>query len=491
MAIKKHQVAIEITGSSADLNRTLRQSSTQLRTFERHVASVGQRLRRARQSLTGGGVMGRGGGMLRGALGFAGVFGFQQLLQETKNFEEGLSKLMVQGNKSLQWMSSARKQLLGVSNATGLSKNATMAYVSAIIEQTGNADFAVKTLRDMGEVAVATGADMASLGDVMVQLSRNMRLGADDTKAAWDIFRTQEKMGSVTVQNMATQFGKLSGIAPLLGKGGMGLTGISALGGLMQITARGFGREQIGEAGTATQRFLEFLTRNPEKIEKLLGADIGRMGKKGFEFLDLPTVFRNIGTAAAADPGKMAKYGQQLFGMRGVRTVQQLMAASKQGWATAGAPMFGVTGRTGEIEKDAAKVRQTAAYKWNQAIARMSNTLHTSMLPALEAAVELMPRFAKMLKWALENSEMLIKLWLGWKGAKLIQALMAPVGGRMGAAGVAGAAICGRGGAPVPGVIGPQPMVAGPSRGALVGRGILTATAFAEYSQPLRWHLRL
>jgi TP901 family phage tail tape measure protein len=475
--VNGEQFRRELQRQARGIDALSRKTESATQRMGRAWSNLGQRMRNARQGMGGGGVMARGGGMVRGMLGMAGVFGAGALIQETKNFEAALTDMMITGNKTSDWLNKVRDQVTAVSNATGRGRSEVAGYMQSIITQTGDADAALSTLSQMGEVALATGANMEALGGTYVKLGGAMRVQANEAKAAMNILRAQEKLGSVTMANISGQFGQIASLAPSFGKAGEGLGGVRALGGLFQIGARGFAVDQPGMAATATASFLERLSRDPKKIEKALGIKIRG---EGGEFLELPEVFRRIGEAGAKDRAKFAAEGTGLFGLRGYKVAQQLQAAAIGGWGQ----QQGIYGSAQElfqaggedvIAKDAAKRRQSVAFQWDQAMVQMQNSMHKHMLPVLQSAVKYLPDFAKALGFVLENSRMLIALWIGWKGMMFFKRLMAPLRGA-GGAGAAGMAAgmggmaggYGAGRAPVLGPWGGAGGVGGSGRG---GRG--------------------
>lgn len=432
MATKKHQVAVEITGDASGVIRETRRAAQEVKAFERQAAATNQRVGRERQANMAHGVVGRGGSMIAGAAGIGGIFGIQKMLDDVRQFENALTDLQITGGKNIAWTNAMRQRILAVSDATGKSKTEVIEYARAIIEQTGNADLATETLASMGDVAVATGAKMGDLGSVMVKLSGSMRVAGKDAQQAFNILRSQEKLGSVTMGNIAQVFGKVASVGGLFGKQGEGLQGVQAMGGLLQLSARGYGMGQHAEAATSAQRFLQRLAMKPEEIEKAFGLKKGTIGTRqksgAMEFQSLPSIFRSLGEAAAKRPDIAAKQGLKLFELEGFKVLMELSKAAKTGWTNktgslgSAASLFGA-GSTNEIAADLAARKASVGFKWDQAISRAQNVLHKNMLPVLEKVTEHLPKLAEALKWIFDNSDKLIRLWLGWQGAQMFSRL--------------------------------------------------------------------
>ena len=144
----QHSVAITISANSKQALSELRRTSSQLTAFERNFAKVGNRIKSIRQQMAQG-VAARGGGLVRGALGMAGVFGFTQAINDAREFENSLTDIVITGGKSVSFQNQLRKSILDVSNATGRSKTEVAGYVSQVVTLTGNVDLAVGSLRGM------------------------------------------------------------------------------------------------------------------------------------------------------------------------------------------------------------------------------------------------------------------------------------------------------------------------------------------------------
>lgn len=116
------------------------------------------------------------------------------------------------------------------------------------------------------------------------------------------------------------------------------------------------------------------------------------------------------------------------------------------GSRTAASKMFTATG-DGVVAKSVKDREASVGHRWNKAMTRMSNNMHRYFLPVLERATDLLPEVGKALKFMLDNSSLLIKLWLGSKGIKLFQSMAMMVGGPGAAArgGAGGGAMMGAG----------------------------------------------
>ena len=84
------------------------------------------------------------------------------------------------------------------------------------------------------------------------------------------------KLGSMTMANIAAYGGRVFSKAPTFGNRAEGLQGVTAMQGLMQISARGFAVDEPAQAAQSAAMFLQFLGRRRGKIEKQMGVKLGR-----------------------------------------------------------------------------------------------------------------------------------------------------------------------------------------------------------------------
>jgi hypothetical protein len=409
---------------------------------------LGTRLRNIRMRFQQSGIFARGGGALRTAAGFAGAFGIQQMFQGAREENAALTDIAITGNLTDKQLQKLRKTMFEVSNATSKSTSEMISFVSTVTTMTGDAKGAQEALAGIGEVMVATGASGEALAGTYVKLTTTMGLLPKQAREAFNVLRAQEKLGSVTLANVSANIGKIIGAAGVFGAEGKGIKGVRTLGGLFQIAQRGFAVGQEGEAATSAQAFLGFLGRRAKKVKKEFGVDV--FDPKTGQARDLPTVFEELGKAFLAQPEKFRTKGQLIFGRSGIRTAQQLAEAARApggfagkmgSFASANALLRGAGGED-IIASDAARRRRSASYQFDEQLNVLKNSFKKHLIPVFKQLAATMkkvgPDLVRVVKFLLENSTSLLKLWLGVKGVTFFRNLMAPVQGS--AAGVAGMA---------------------------------------------------
>jgi hypothetical protein len=400
------------------------------------------------------GIFGRGGGALKTAAGFAGVFGFTQMIEDARRANQALTDIAVTGNLTNKEMMDLKKTMREISNDTGKSTAELGRFVATVTTMTGDAKGAAKALSGISEVMVATGASGEALAGTYVKLTTSMGLMPKQAREAFNILRSQEKLGSVTLANVAQQFGKIVGAAGVFGAEAKGLKGVRTLGGLFQISQRAFAVGQEGESANALARFLGNLSRKSGKVKKHFGVDVFDAAGNA---RDLPTVMEELGTAFMEQRGTFRKHGTMLFGEKGVRFAQRLALEAGRGFDVKDPRMASFravvrrAGGTDELGADFRKVSESPAHQFTKQMNLLRNTFKEFSGPIFKditsALTEWGPTLRKTLKFLLENSKGLLKLWLGYKGITFFKRLMAPVGGGGGGA----MALAGAGAAGVPG----------------------------------------
>ena len=459
MTTQDKKIALTITANTRQLRTDMRRAGGEVKRFERQVTTLGTKLRNMRMRFQRSGVFGRGGGALRTAAGFAGAFGIQQMFQGAKEESAALTDIAITGNLTDKQLQKLRKTMFEISNATSKSTGELTSFVSVVTTMTGDALGAHEALAGIGEVMVATGASGEALAGTYVKLTTTMGLLPKQAREAFNVLRSQEKLGSVTLANIAANFGKIAGVAGVFGAEGKGIKGTRTLGGLFQIAARGFGVGQEGEAATSAAAFLSFTGRRAKQIKKVFGVEV--FNKSG-QARDLPTVLEELGKAFIASPEKFRTKGQLIFGRAGIRTAQQLAEAArapggfsgKLGSFASAHSLLRTAGGTDVIGADAARRRKSASFQFDEQTNILKNSFKKHLIPVFKQLASTMkevgPDLVRIVKFLLEKSTNLLKLWLGVKGITFFKNFMAPLqGGGAGALGGmvgAGGAVMGPGG---------------------------------------------
>ena len=453
MSQQNKKIALTITANTRQLRQDMRQAGGEVRAFGRQIDGLGAKMRNMRMRMQQSGVFGRGGGALKTAAGFAGVYGIQQMFQGAKEESAALTDIAITGNLTDKQLQKLRNTMFEISNATGKSTGELTKFVATVTTMTGDAAGAQSALSGIADVMVATGASGEALAGTYVKLTTTMGLLPKQAREAFNVLRSQEKLGSITMANIAANFGKVIGAAGVFGQEGKGIKGVRTMGGLYQIAQRGFAVGQEGEAATSAGSFLGFLGRRAKQVKKTFGVDV--FDKAG-NARDMPTVFEELGKSFNKNREAFRTKGQLIFGRSGIRTAQQLALAAnapggfggKMGAFSSANSLLRTAGGVDEITADKARRERSAAFQFDKQINIIKNSFQKHMIPVFKSLAGVMKEFGpdmvKIIKFMLDNSSALLKLWLGYKGVTFFKNLMAPIQGGAGG-GVAGVAGMGAG----------------------------------------------
>lgn len=449
-AQKQEQAAARIaTAHEAASKRSARAAATTQAQYNSQLAGAGA------------GAMASGRSMVGTALTLGGGVGIVAAIKSAKEFNATVTDIAITaGNKSKSWTTDLEKRIVSLSNKFGIAKEKVADYIKAYVEKTGDVKTAMSTVSQMTKVAVASGAEMGNLALLSADLSGTMKV---DPYKALNILRAQEKLGAFTLKDSSSIMGKLIGATGGFGQVARGEKGVSALGGLMQITKRTT-NSSADEIQTGISRFMERLARDPEKIAKMLGADVAKIGRRvngRFMFNDLEGVFRSLGEAGYRNAGKAQKHGTSAFGEEGVRVFQSLTETAKAGWGKSaekgGAAGFFATSPGDVLDIDAKQRMASEAHKIDQAWTKISNELHRAVLPALQLLAKIAPSLVTGFKFIVNNAKDLAAMFVILKASAFYASLAlkgAAGGGAAGAATSAAAAAAASRGAGAAGAAG-------------------------------------
>jgi hypothetical protein len=434
-ARKEKTVAAVLTAETGQLKREMTRAGGMVGGFAKRVERAGARMRAAMRNTGLGNVTARLRSMGPSIAAFAGIYGIGAAIKAVKEFEESLDDLRVFGKKSIEWMDRARKQIVAVSNNTGMAKDQLADFANRFVELTGDADAAMGALGAMGKVAVATRSDMASLAQVMEQITGGFNLkGAKQIQEAIGIMAFQAFKGAMSFKDIAQALPMVVGAAGALGAKTKGMGGVRDVGAILQIAKRGM---PTGMVSTAVMRYIGEIAAKRGKLEAVTGQELTTTGPGGErQFKSLGEISKILAKAwAEADIAKRAKLEMTMEG-RGRKVLRELGSAYRTGWTkTVGsraAPsiLFEAKGAgAADIERMYAEREKGAAHKITKTMTQLTNQIHTALLPAFQQLAELAPTLGKGLAWVIRNVKELIIAWAAFKGARFFSGMRMAAGG--------------------------------------------------------------
>lgn len=389
-------------------------------------------------------MMGTAGGMLKGAAVMGGIYGIQNEIKNAKAFEEVLVDVAVRGSKSREWMDELRGSMLAVSNEFGIGKDQLAAYVGTIIDQTGNTELAVKTLKDMTAVSYSANVPMQELAGTVVEMQSKLGLAPTQFIEAMGILASQADKGKVPLSQMSKFLPEVLNSTVQFGHSGVGA--LRDYGAMLQMAARGAG--SLAEANTAMNRMLDQTAAKRGKIEKTLGIKL----KKNGAWLQLGDMLKTIvaGLLKMKKEGKdVEKYIIGTWGIRGKKALLPMMQQGSIGWGNkVGADASGGGGLTsfdalraaggaGTIGERVARKRKLSPEldAWNKSVERLKNKLHVHLLPVIEKLGAILPQVGKALEWMIDNWKLLLVIWGSQKVIRFFSSFFGGGGGVLRAAG--------------------------------------------------------
>ena len=291
--------------------------------------------------------------------GLAAGAGVMMLGKQLIDFDSKLMRVGIQGNLSSKQMTKLREAIVETGIATGQSREEILAGIDAIVERTGNIEFASKIKHDMAIASTATGAAMADMGALASNL--NQKFGILDTQImeAFDTLTIQGKAGAFTLQNMASMGERLFAAAGRLGLKDLGA--LREFGALMQVARMGTGSSE--QATTSIERILANIIDKQDQIRKLgFNVFTGQLDKEGNkQFKSLPEILKGVITAAKGDEKILGRiFGEE--GIRGVSTLARVWRETR-GFDIYDKLVNADADRAGEIMRDFARYSTTASFK--------------------------------------------------------------------------------------------------------------------------------
>jgi len=263
-------VRIKITGDERNLIASLTRADKKVQSFGTRTASfIGKR-----GLNIGRGVLGMAGGL-------AGGLGAYTMVKAAKNFmtfEERLVRLGIQSKKPKEQIAALKDKINNLATETGQKQGDILSGMEAIVERTGDFDFATASLDQMARVATATGSAMADIGATAANLADKAGLSADQIEEMFDIMISQGKEGAFTLQNLASMMERLTASAGRISV--RGIPGMAVLGAWAQEVRKATGSPE--QATTAIESSIAAILSKRDEIKKMTGGVVKRRrGRRG------------------------------------------------------------------------------------------------------------------------------------------------------------------------------------------------------------------
>ncbi|HET19831.1 MAG TPA: tail tape measure protein, partial [Chromatiales bacterium] len=197
----------------------------------------------------------------------AGAAGTAKMLVD---LELRFTRLGIQANQSAESMNALKQEIYDAASAPDVrvDPGEITSAIEAIVEKTGDLDFARENIRNIGIAIQATGAQGGAIGELMAELQKMGDFkGPEDVLAALDTLTVQGKEGAFTLQNLAALGPRVITAYSGAVKGSRdGATVLKEMGAALQVIRMGTGSSE--QAATAFERLLAEL-QNVDKLKLL------------------------------------------------------------------------------------------------------------------------------------------------------------------------------------------------------------------------------
>ena len=220
------------------------------------------------------GVVSGVGSMAGAALGIGGGFALAGAVQSQMSEQAKASALANQAGKP-----EMKRQILRESQQVqGFTGSEVMAGMSEFVSKTGDLDTARQIMGNLGQLSLATGADLSDLGATAGQAFNVLKDQISDPvervkelNSLMGVLAQQGAMGAVEISDLARDFGKLG--AATRGFEGTAPDLLRTMGAFAQVAVARGGAEGSADASTAASRLVNDIVVNRKKFKRF-GVDI-------------------------------------------------------------------------------------------------------------------------------------------------------------------------------------------------------------------------
>lgn len=195
-------------------------------------------------------------------------------IRQVGNYNDRLLRLATQANISDDALAKLKKQIFDVANNKDIRVDVgeMLSGVEAIVEKTGDLNFAEKNLRNIGLAIQATGALGMDIGQILGEFQKMGIKAPEEVLKAIDILNVQGKEGAFTLQNIAALGPRV--INAYTATGRSGTEALREMGAALQVIRMGTGESE--QAATAFEAVMRTLSdkKKIDQLKTLSGIDV-------------------------------------------------------------------------------------------------------------------------------------------------------------------------------------------------------------------------
>lgn len=188
----------------------------------------------------------------------------------TANFVIGLerrfTRLGIQADISADKVDGLKQKIFDISRAPDIRVDPAeiTSAIEAIVEKTGDLEFAENNIRNIGLAIQATGAEGKAIGEIMAEFQKMGIVIEKDVLTAIDTLNVQGKQGAFTLQNVAALGPRV--VTAYTSMGRTGIPAIKEMGAALQVIRQGTGSAEM--AATAFEALMRTLG-DADKVKML------------------------------------------------------------------------------------------------------------------------------------------------------------------------------------------------------------------------------
>ena len=251
--------------------------------------------------------------------GAAGVGAVRMVAQ----LEERFTRLGIQAQKSDAEINALKDTIFATAQADDINIDPSKitAAIEAIVEKTGDLDFARENIRNIGVAIQATGASGGAIGEILAEFQKLGITAPAEVLKALDTLNLQGKQGAFTLQNLAALGPRVITAYASLGR--TGTSSLRELGAALQVIRMGTGSSE--QAATAFEAVIRTIS-DKKKIDQLKElANIDVFNNAG-EFRAINEIMAEIIQKSGGDKVKLS----QIFDAEAMRAFNSAAAEFKR-----------------------------------------------------------------------------------------------------------------------------------------------------------------
>jgi len=380
MADLRAQAEINLKGNlsrkAADNARALERLSTRGRNAMRTLSDSTTRL---------GQTLGRLGGR---TAALVGGIGLGAMAKRTMDMDVRLARLSVQAQSSTEDIAELYGQVQKVAALEGIrvDPKEVLGAIEAIVERTGDLDFARNNIENLATAIQATGANGEAIGGIVAEFQKMGLLDPSQVEEAFDILNAQGKEGAFTLANLAALGPRVVAAYTASGRGG--IQALREMGATLQMIRRATGSSEM--AATAFEALMRTL-QDADKIKMLQAGGIRLFEDDGTTLRPINELMAEI---VQLTQGK-ASVLSAVFDAEAIRAFNSMLSEFNRTGQVGDITHFMNVDGSGQTASDAAVIAATAGMKAQSATHELDATIQDGLIPALDGVADAFTEFRK------------------------------------------------------------------------------------------------